>query len=40
MEIRVPFEVWDRLGELDQRVRLHFIQPENCELPCVLMPKV
>ena len=35
MEIRVPFEVWDRIGGLDQRVRLHYIQPEYCILPWV-----
>ena len=35
MEVRVPFEVWDRIGELDQRIRLHYIQPEYCILPCV-----
>lgn len=39
METRVPFEVWDRIGGLDQKVRLHYIQPERCELPCVLPPK-
>ncbi|KAF9645255.1 hypothetical protein BDM02DRAFT_3189890 [Thelephora ganbajun] len=33
MEVHVPFEVWDRIGELDQRVRLHYIQPEYCTLP-------
>ena len=35
MELRVPFEVWDRMKELDRRVRLHYIQPEYCILQCV-----
>lgn len=29
VEILVPFEVWDRIGGLNQRVRLHHIQPEH-----------
>ena len=35
MEIHVPFGVWDKLGGLDHGVRLHYIQPEHCTLPCV-----
>ena len=29
------FEVWDRMGELDPRVRLHYIQPERSLFPWV-----
>ena len=35
MDLRSMFEVWDRIGGLDQRVRLHYIQPEISVTPWV-----
>ena len=38
IELRVMSEAWDGMARLDQRVQLHYIQPEYSIFPCVPSP--